>query len=113
LAKGAIASAERDVAAALASQPTRSQAAEAWTLRAECALVSGDPEGAAKLYRDVSGRYADLPAGETALFAAARIQANAGRPATAEALLRSYLARYPRGRFQSEATARLRALHEE
>jgi len=110
LAAGATATAQRDVAAALAARPNRSETAEARTLLAECALVGGDPERAAELYVAVSQRYADLPAGETALFAAARIQVNAGHRREAEQLLRSYLDRYPSGRFQQEARARLRAL---
>jgi ferric-dicitrate binding protein FerR (iron transport regulator) len=113
VASGAVADAQRDISAALGAQPTPAQAAEASTLRAECAMVSGDPGRAADLYADVSRRYGDLPAGETALFAAARVQVNAGNRRAAAELLRSYLARYPQGRFRAEAVARLRALNEE
>jgi hypothetical protein len=113
VASGAVADAERDIAAALGAQPSPTEAAEARTLRAECAMVSGDPQRAADLYADVSRRYGDLPAGETALFAAARVHVNAGDRRAAAQLLRAYLARYPQGRFRAEAVARLRALNEE
>jgi ferric-dicitrate binding protein FerR (iron transport regulator) len=113
VASGAVADAERDITAALGAQPSPSEAAEASTLRAECAMVSGDPGRAADLYADVSRRYGDLPAGETALFAAARVQVNAGNRRAAAELLRAYLARYPQGRFRAEAVARLRALNQE
>jgi hypothetical protein len=113
VAGGAVAEADHDITAALGAEPTPAEAAEARTLRAECALVSGDPQRAADLYADVSRRYGDLPAGETALFAAARVQVNAGKRDAAVELLRSYLDRYPHGRFRSEAVARLRALKEE
>jgi len=110
LAAGAVSKAERAVASALAAKPSRVEAAEAKTLAAECALVGGQSDRAADLYLEVNKRYADLPAGETALFAAARAQANASHHRIAAELFRSYLDRYPRGRFLQEATTRLQAL---
>ncbi len=110
LAAGAVSKAEHAVASALAARPSRVEAAEAKTLAAECALVAGRIDQAADLYLEVSKRYADLPAGETALFAAARAQVNASHRRVATELFRSYLDRYPRGRFLQEATTRLQAL---
>jgi FecR protein len=84
--------------------------AEALSLRADCALVEGDKRGAASAYLRVAERFAKLPAGESALFAAARLQAEQGdQPAAARSLSR-YLARYPQGRFVKEANSRLREL---
>jgi ferric-dicitrate binding protein FerR (iron transport regulator) len=112
-----IALGRRDVARArelvgtlLAEQLPSRDRAEALSLRAECALVDGDLAGAAADYRLVARRFSKLPAGENALFASARIDADrlAGMPARAG--LTQYLARYPRGRFVKEATTRLREL---
>jgi hypothetical protein len=108
LAAGDVDAARRGARAALAAKPTRTQAAEAHTLLAECDQVAGKPAAAVAGYLRVADRYRDLPAGETALFTAARLQANRGA-ADATALLRRYLADYAQGRFRREAEDRLRA----
>ncbi|HKP63858.1 MAG TPA: FecR domain-containing protein [Polyangiales bacterium] len=82
------------------------QRAEAWTLQAECALVAGDSRAAEAAYARVAQRFAALPAGENAAFAAARLSADRN----SERGLVRYLARYPHGRFVKEANARLREL---
>jgi hypothetical protein len=88
------------------------QRAEALSLRAESALVAGDLSGAAAAYRLVAQQFANLPAGENALFASARIDAERLSGGRAQAGLMRYLSRYPNGRFVKEATTRLRELRE-
>jgi TolA-binding protein len=110
LSSGDLASARRAAAAVLAGRPSREQAAEARTVLAEHAQATGDPPRAIRLYHEVARRYADLRAGETALFAAARLEANSDRPAAARDTLRLYLRRYPAGRFANDARRHLRAL---
>jgi TolA-binding protein len=110
LARGDVAGARREIAAALTLRPGSADEGEASTLLAECALVAGNERDAARQYIEVARRHADLPSGENALFAAARLEANAGRAGAARALLRQYLARYPNGRFRAEAAKRLDAL---
>ena len=110
VAHGQVEAARRDIGAALRSNPTTHQVAEAQTLLAECALVSGDSEGAAKGYEDVAARHAGSAAGENALFAAARLAATQGDRPEAVRLFRRYLAEYPNGKFKNEARARLAVL---
>src|SRR5262249_9009696 len=98
------------IEAAQAQGPSRSQSAEAGLLLAECAQASGDTGGAVNGYLDVSRRFAELPAADTGLFAAARLEANAGHVSRARLLLHEYLERYPNGRFRNDASARLNAL---
>ena len=105
LARSDGAGARRLVARALDAEPSRSERAEAETLLAEATLVDGDRAGAAERYARVAERYADLPAGENALYAAASLAARAGRSDEARALAERYLARYPHGRFAHDAAA--------
>jgi ferric-dicitrate binding protein FerR (iron transport regulator) len=105
-----VARAREIVASVLRENLSRRDQAEALSLRAECALVAGDSEGASSAYQLVAKRFAHLPAGENALFASARLDAERLSGASAEAGLTRYLARYPRGRFVKEAEARLREL---
>ena len=107
LAARDVAGARRVIRAALAAGPSRAQAAEARTLLAECALVAGNTSDAVKLYLEVSERYAGSTAGGTALFAAARLEANSGRTSQARTLFHSYLDRYPKGQLRREARDRL------
>jgi ferric-dicitrate binding protein FerR (iron transport regulator) len=100
------------VTAVLAENSKPREAAEALSLRAECALLEGDLAGAAAGYLVVAQRFSNLSAGENALFASARIEADRGSGPRAQAALIRYLARYPRGRFVKEASARLRDLRE-
>jgi ferric-dicitrate binding protein FerR (iron transport regulator) len=95
---------------ALAASVEPSVRAEALTLRAECALIGGDAAAAVRGYLEVAQRYASLPAGESALFAAARTEADRKAFERARPALERYLARYPNGRFTKEARARLREL---
>lgn len=97
-----------DQAATLPGEPA--ERADAMSLRAECALLSGDHAAAIETYLKVARRFGQLPAGENALFAAARLEAERARGAAALQLLERYLQRYPRGRFVKEAQARLRTL---
>ena len=59
---------------------------------------------------EVAERYAGSTAGGTALFAAARLEANSGRTTRARTLFRKYIARYPKGQLHREARDRLDAL---
>jgi TolA-binding protein len=102
------AAAERHADAALDATPTRAQTAEARTLLAECAQATGKLDDALARYEAIATRFADLPAGETALFAAARLQATRDRDAARE-LFERYLERYPSGRFVEDARRQLRA----
>jgi ferric-dicitrate binding protein FerR (iron transport regulator) len=105
LAAGQAKPALAPIAQALALHLARGVRAEAMSLRAEAALVAGEYEAAAQRYLEVAEAYRDLPAGENALFAAARLRlAHTGR-AQARELFTRYLARYPHGRFRREADA--------
>lgn len=105
-----ISAARTSIDAALGLAPQPRLRAEALTLRAECALVDGDHAAAIEAYLRVARSFGDLPAGENALYAAARLEAERQRSAAAAQLLERYLDRYPHGRFEREARARLRAL---
>jgi hypothetical protein len=107
LANRHVAQAEREASSVLTKVRDRRQEAEARTLLAECAQARGKIDQAVAAYAIVAERFGDLPAGETALFAAGRAMAEAGRRASAASWLHRYLDRYPRGRFIVEARERL------
>jgi ferric-dicitrate binding protein FerR (iron transport regulator) len=111
LANQRVARARAALDAALAAALSPTQRAEALSLRADCALVSGDHAGAIEAYLRVARAYPKLPAGETALFSAARLEMERGRSASAARSLAHYLERYPSGRFIKEAQSRLRQLN--
>jgi hypothetical protein len=110
LSEGDISGARSVLADVRARRLVRRDQAEADTLEAECALVARDSEGAVSRYLEIARAYGDLPAGENALFAAARIEADAGHKDKAVEHLDAYLAAHPHGRFHEEAIARLSAL---
>ncbi|RLB65890.1 MAG: hypothetical protein DRI90_00775 [Deltaproteobacteria bacterium] len=110
LAGGQVSAARQLVTAVLARPIAPAAEAEARSLLAECAMLSGDEAAAARRYAEVARKFPGLPAGETALYAAARAQQEAGHDAAASASLRKYLKRYPKGRFAAEAQRRLSAL---
>jgi hypothetical protein len=89
--------------AALATDATRAQAAEAHTLLAECAQLEGRLDEAAASYDSIATRFAGLPAGETALIALARLEHNRGNTSAARGAYQRYLKRYPEGRFADDA----------
>jgi hypothetical protein len=107
LANGQVARAEKEASSILAGARERRQEAEARTLLAECAQSRGKIDQAIAAYAAVAERFGDLPAGETALFAAGRTLADAGRRVSAAHWLHRYLDRYPSGRFTVEAKERL------
>jgi hypothetical protein len=94
----------------LEASPSRDRTAEARTVLAENAQAAGDTARAVRLYLEVARLYPDLRAGETALFAAARLQAATGETGAARATFHRYLRRHPAGRFADEARRHLRAL---
>lgn len=107
LAQGDTAGTRELLAQAERAQPSRRDRAEAGTLRAECALLERDTAEAVRLYRGVAERFGELPAGENAAFAAAQLVARAAGAGAAREHFVRYLARYPNGRFASEARAHL------
>lgn len=107
LAAGDAKRARRLVDQAMATKLSPAQHAEAQTLLAECALVAGNPEEASRRYAEVAKQHPDLPAAETALFAAARSAHQSGKTSEARKLLNEYLSRYPAGTFHKEARKRL------
>ena len=107
LANGQVARAEKEASSILAGSRERRQEAEARTLLAECAQARGQIDQAFAAYAVVAERFGDLPAGETALFAAGRTLADAGRRVSATHWLHRYLNSYPSGRFTVEAKERL------
>ena len=107
LANRQVARAEKEASSILAGARDRRQEAEARTLLAECAQARGKIDRAVAAYVGVTERFGDLPAGETALFAAGRTLADAGRRGSAAHWLHRYLDRYPSGRFTVEAKERL------
>jgi tetratricopeptide (TPR) repeat protein len=107
LANGQVARAEKEASSILAGTRERRQEAEARTLLAECAQARGQIDQAIAAYAVVAERFGDLPAGETALFAAGRTLADAGRRVSATHWLHRYLNSYPSGRFTVEAKERL------
>lgn len=102
LAAGKVDRARAAIARALEAHPHRSQRAEAETLRADCAMVAGDVGEALSGYEAVATVYHDTPAGENALFAAARLAARSGKRDLARTLLDHYSKTYPGGRFAHE-----------
>ncbi|HEX6239403.1 MAG TPA: hypothetical protein VFZ61_00865, partial [Polyangiales bacterium] len=109
LARGDSQATRNLVSSAESSSPTRAERAEAGTLRAEAAMLDRDRSGALAHYRDVGSRYADLPAGDNAAFAAAQLAARVD-PSHERELLESYLTRFPNGRFRDEVKQRIARL---
>jgi hypothetical protein len=110
LGSGHGAAARQLLASALALPLTPELHAEALSLRAECALVEYSYDDARDAYLEVATHWPGLSAGKTALFAAARIEAQHGRPERAQQLLTRYLDADPHGPFAREAATRLQAL---
>jgi TolA-binding protein len=108
LAKGSAAEAEKLAQSVLGLHPSARDAAEARTLLAECAVARGNSGRAISLYLDVARAYSTLPAGDNALFAAARLSERSGGSARAHELFEQYLRQYPAGRFRHEAERHLR-----
>ena len=107
LAGRRVAAARTLIETVLKAQLRPAERAEALSLRADCFLVEHDPAAAARAYQKVAEEFAQLPAGENALFAAARLEAERGAQAAAKALFERYLERYPHGRFVKEVNTRL------
>jgi hypothetical protein len=107
LAQRKFAESQRAVGRALRAGPNPEQRAEALSLTAENALMTGDEARAQRLYSQVAERYRKLDAGDNALFAAARIAQRRGEIEQGRALLQRYILRYPDGRFRADAERRL------
>jgi ferric-dicitrate binding protein FerR (iron transport regulator) len=88
----------------------RDVAVEARAVYAESFLIEGRYTDAIDGYRVVVRDFNGTPQAESALYAVAQLESEHGRPEEAKAALHGYLARYPRGRFAHEASARLARL---
>jgi hypothetical protein len=104
LADGDAVSARRWIQRALAAATSPRDRAEAEMFTAESYLVERDAARALAQYRRVAARYAQLPEGEAAAFAAAQVLSERGD----NSAFHDYLARYPEGRFAREARDRLK-----
>src|SRR6185369_12867785 len=82
---------------------SRDLAVEARVLFAESFLVEGRYADAVDAYRIVARDFPRAEQAETSLFAIAQLQSEHGRANDARAALRTYIGRYPRGRFVHEA----------
>jgi ferric-dicitrate binding protein FerR (iron transport regulator) len=105
--------ARRTLAQAAPKLRENTQRAEALSLEAECDVMERRYSAARDAYLRVARKFRKLPAAETALFAAARIEAEHGEPARARQLLTTYLTRYPSGSYLAEAERRLAHLDPE
>src|SRR5262249_15437264 len=90
--------AEATVRTLLARTLSRTDEAEGRIVLANVAQATGHLDDAATLYLAVASKFADLPAGESALYAAARID---------PAVLPRYLDRYPNGRYADDVRRQL------
>lgn len=90
----------------LASQPSRRDEAEARMFLAELAQGAGQLDVAIERYDLVATKFADLPAAESALYAAARLEMRRGRADAARTLFDRYLDRYPAGRYADDVRQR-------
>jgi len=107
LANGQVARAEREASSILAGREKgdrRPRRAPSWRNARSRGARSIRPSPPTPSWPNA---LAILPAGETALFAAGRTLADAGRRASATHWLHRYLDRYPSGRFTVEAKERL------
>jgi FecR protein len=107
LAQGRVAEARSAVSGVLHLDVRPEEKAEARSLLAECEVFSGNIEEGIRLYLAVAEDFAARPAGENALFAAARLSLNQGTRERARQLLERYLDRYPKGHFCDEARRHL------
>ena len=89
---------------------SRELAVEARVLFAESFLVEGRYADAVDAYRVVTRDFPRAEQAETSLFAIAQLQSEHGSASEARAALRTYIGRYPRGRFVHEASERLNRL---
>ena len=102
LADGQHAEAERTAEAVLARPLSRAEEAEARMFLADLAQATGNLGVAVSRYDTVATKFADLPAAESALYAAARIEARRGRADAARTLFDRYLQAYPNGRYADD-----------
>jgi ferric-dicitrate binding protein FerR (iron transport regulator) len=84
--------------------------AQALSLEAECELQAHRYGAARDTYLRVARTFPGMPAAETALFAAARIEAEHGAPERAAELFGNYLSKHPQGSYVREAERRLQLL---
>ncbi|MCW5804162.1 MAG: hypothetical protein KIT31_17445 [Deltaproteobacteria bacterium] len=82
-------------------------------LLADIAQASGALDRAVAHYTAVFTELAGLPAAESALYAAARVELRRTRTAAARALLARYLDRHPAGRYADDVRRQLAALPKE
>jgi hypothetical protein len=110
LAQGHVAEARAAASGVLHLDVRPEEKAEARSLLAECEVFSGNIEEGIRLYLAVAEDFAARPAGENALYAAARLSLNQGKRERARQLLERYLDRYPKGHFCDEARRHLNGL---
>jgi hypothetical protein len=94
--------AEKTAKAVLARSPSRAEEIDALMFLADLAQAMGELDVAVARYEGVATKFADVPAAESALYAAGRIEARRGRDAAARALFERYLDRYPNGRYADD-----------
>jgi hypothetical protein len=110
LAAGHYEEAEKSVLVLLEKSQSRAEQAEAWMFLADLAQASGNLGTAVTRYQTVATKFVDLPAAESALYAAARIEARRGRSDAARALYDQYLERYANGRYAEDVRDKRRQL---
>jgi hypothetical protein len=110
LARGEGNEARHYVQRALHGAASQRERAEGELFLAESWLIESDADKAVAAYRKVAAAFPSLPEGEAAAFAAAQVLSERGRTGEAAESLKSYLARWPEGRFAREAQERLSAL---